>query len=640
MGRALPPQQDTREWELPAQGPLWRPGGPAPTAAMLRVLILALLWRGSLSQLSGFTLTVPQSVSVQEGFCVFVPCTFTYSASYNTYNFWDYKPDTRLYGYWYKDPANESQDPPVASSDPSRGVSQETQGRFRLVGELVHGDCSLLISEAQWRDTGRYFFRFEKGTLRYSYLFNSDGTDAKVAISVPDPPGPPNITWTLTRNGRRVPDVWGAEGDVVSLETQEGDSLSLSCEVGSRPKGTLSWAKGNESLSPGQEGAGRLELPNLSRGDAGEYRCWVKNSYGSASRALRVHVQTLEKTLQITVSRANRSDPQLFQDSSTLVANGSQLSARKGDSLRFLCSVASSPPAVLGWVRGSQIVEGASLEGENQLWLELPNVTVEDGGLYGCWAQNKQSSAQGTFQLLIEYSPQLGTRLNSSCRRQGPSISCSCSLRSQPLPQLQWQVDGEPLTGNSSRGALQVSSWAQGDEAVSTLNWTGSGVGGPRIFCLGSNPHGSYAVLHFDFRLPQRGAEEPGRLLGLGVACGLGVAVSFFLLGLCVIKLWGREPALPRAEPGEMANGSQAKLMADDASLIYSNVTTIPMGHKTPAACRTKGVQDEAAAAQAPLGPGEPDELHYATINFSKLQRKLGESPEAPDTEYSEVRLK
>ncbi|XP_050786711.1 sialic acid-binding Ig-like lectin 13 isoform X3 [Gopherus flavomarginatus] len=538
MGRALPPQQDTREWELPAQGPLWRPGGPAPTAAMLRVLILALLWRGSLSQLSGFTLTVPQSVSVQEGFCVFVPCTFTYSASYNTYNFWDYKPDTRLYGYWYKDPANESQDPPVASSDPSRGVSQETQGRFRLVGELVHGDCSLLISEAQWRDTGRYFFRFEKGTLRYSYLFNSDGTDAKVAISVPDPPGPPNITWTLTRNGRRVPDVWGAEGDVVSLETQEGDSLSLSCEVGSRPKGTLSWAKGNESLSPGQEGAGRLELPNLSRGDAGEYRCWVKNSYGSASRALRVHVQTLEKTLQITVSRANRSDPQLFQDSSTLVANGSQLSARKGDSLRFLCSVASSPPAVLGWVRGSQIVEGASLEGENQLWLELPNVTVEDGGLYGCWAQNKQSSAQGTFQLLIE--------------------------------------------------------------------------------C----------------------AEEPGRLLGLGVACGLGVAVSFFLLGLCVIKLWGREPALPRAEPGEMANGSQAKLMADDASLIYSNVTTIPMGHKTPAACRTKGVQDEAAAAQAPLGPGEPDELHYATINFSKLQRKLGESPEAPDTEYSEVRLK
>ncbi|XP_032655081.1 SIGLEC family-like protein 1, partial [Chelonoidis abingdonii] len=219
----------------------------------------------------------------------------------------------------------------------------------------------------------------------------------------------------------------------------------------------------------------------------------------------------------------------------TLVANGSQLSAREGDSLRFLCSVASSPPAVLGWVRGGRAVEGTRSAGENQLWLELPNVTAEDGGLYGCWAQNKQSSAQGTFQLLIEYSPRPGTGLNSSCQRQGPSISCSCSLHSQPQPQLQWQVDGVPLAGNGSRGALQVSSWAQGDEAVSILNWTGSGEGGPRIFCLGSNPHGSYAALHFDFSAPQRGAKEPGRLLGLGVACGLGVAVSFFLLGLCVI---------------------------------------------------------------------------------------------------------
>uniref|UniRef100_A0A452IBQ4 Ig-like domain-containing protein n=1 Tax=Gopherus agassizii TaxID=38772 RepID=A0A452IBQ4_9SAUR len=570
-----------------------------------------------------------------------VPCTFTYPASYYTDNFWDYRPDTRLYGYWYKDPANESQDPPVASSDPSRGVSQETQGRFRLAGELVYGDCSLLIREAQWRDTGRYFFRFEKGTLKYRSnrcdgdLLPWKGTGIvhppqRGHVSVPgkrslyqQPPCPTLVVAAsqLLSGGSLggpnppahlpVPDVWGAEADVVSLETQEGDSLSLSCEVGSRSKGTLSWAKGNESLSPGQEGAGHLELPNLSRGDAGEYWCWVKNSYGLASRTLRVHVQSKE---------LGGARP---QGGSSVEGAGLQGKV-EGDSLRFLCSVASSPPAVLGWVRGGRIIEGASLEGENQLRLELPNVTAEDGGLYGCWAQNKQSSAQGTFRLLIEYSPQLGTRLNSSCHHQGPSISCSCSLRSQPLPQLQWQVDGEPLTGNSSRGALQVSSWAQGDETLSTLNWTGSGEGGPRIFCLGSNPHGSYAALHFDFSPSQRG--ETLGFLSSVPSLGMGMRREPGLLG-----------SLPR-RVGEMRLGQP--MQSAQQGLPGVSALLLTQGHKTPAACRTKGVQDEAAAAQAPLGPGEPDELHYATINFSKLQRKLGEPPEAPDMEYSEVRLK
>ncbi|XP_065276015.1 sialic acid-binding Ig-like lectin 11 [Emys orbicularis] len=686
---------------------------------MLSVLILALLWRGSLSQQPEYTLTVPQSVSVQEGLCVLVPCTFTYPAVYDTYN-----SRARLFRYWYKDLVDVRYDPPVASSDPNRRVSQQTQGRFQLAENPAHGDCSLQISDARRTDAGRYFFRVE-GDFSYNYRSSTDRTDLTLTISVPRlteepeiqispargppgmllagepvtvtctapgrcsgtppqvtwtgpfsytardvstqlangtsshsstlrftptpgddgkklvctvtykprwepstsrtiqlrvgyPPGPPKITGSLTRNRRPVPDAWGAEGNVMSLVTQEGDSLTLSCEAGSRTEVTLSWARVNGSLSPGQGGAGYLELLNLSPGDVGEYQCWAKNSYGSASRALRVHVQY----------------------PGTLLANGSQLMGQEGDSLRFLCSIASSPPAVLGWERGGRALEGARLPGKNQLQLELPNVTAEDGGLYRCWAKNKESSAQGTFQLLVEYSPRPGTGLNSSCQRQGPSVSCSCSLRAHPPPRLQWQVDGEPLAGNGSWGALQVSSWAQGDEAVSTLSWTGSGDRGSQIFCLGYNPHGTYAALHFELSPPQRGAEEPGKLLGVGVACGLGVTVGFFLLGLCVIKLRGRGPAPPSGEAGEMANRSQAEHTADEASLIYSNVPTMPMDHKTPATHRTKGFQDRAAAAKVPLGPGEPEELHYAAIDFSKLQRKGAEPPEPPTTEYSEVQRK
>uniref|UniRef100_A0A8C4Y8J5 Ig-like domain-containing protein n=1 Tax=Gopherus evgoodei TaxID=1825980 RepID=A0A8C4Y8J5_9SAUR len=410
----------------------------------------------SLAQQPGFTLKVPQLVSMQEGLCVLV------LSSYDTDNSW-----ARLYRYWYKDPANVGWDPPVASSNPSRGVSQETLGRFQLAENPADGDCSLQISDARRTDAGRYFLRVEKGSLRYSYHFNSYEGKGPVSLKIQISPAhglpgtllagepvtvtctapgrcsgpPPRVTWTgpFSDTARDVSaqlanGTWahssalsftpgpgdhgeelvctvtyrppqgpstrrtvrlhvGSEDDVVSLETWEGDSLSLGCEAGNRPEAALSWAKGNESLSPSQGRAGHLELLNLSRGDAGEYRCWAKNPFGSASRTLRVHVQTLEKTLQITVSRANRNP-------GTLVVNGSQLTAREGDSLRFVCSVASNPPAVLGWVKGGRAVEGTCPVGENQLRLELPNVTAEDGGLYRCWAQNKESSAQGTFQLL------------------------------------------------------------------------------------------------------------------------------------------------------------------------------------------------------------------------------------------------
>ncbi|KAM9114665.1 myeloid cell surface antigen CD33-like [Pangshura tecta] len=176
MGRALSLHQDAGERELPPQGPPWRAGGPAT----LRVLILALLWRGSLSQPPGFTLTVPQSVSVQEGLCVLVPCTFTYPASYDTDN-----PSAQLYGKWYKEPATVGQDPPVATSASSLRVSNETQGRFRLTGDPARGDCSLQISDARRTDAGRYFLSIERGLFEHTYRSNSDGAGPALTISVP-----------------------------------------------------------------------------------------------------------------------------------------------------------------------------------------------------------------------------------------------------------------------------------------------------------------------------------------------------------------------------------------------------------------------------------------------------------------------
>uniref|UniRef100_A0A8C8S6P7 Ig-like domain-containing protein n=1 Tax=Pelusios castaneus TaxID=367368 RepID=A0A8C8S6P7_9SAUR len=152
---------------------------------MLRALILALLWRGKwcFSPSSGegqrLHLTEPETVSVQESLCVLVPCTFTYQDD-TKYYFWNSLP--QLHGHWFKYPADVNWDRPVASSDPVREVLEETRGRFQLVGDVMHGNCSLKINDARRTDGGRYFFRVERGGFKYSYRLTHSHTEPRISV--------------------------------------------------------------------------------------------------------------------------------------------------------------------------------------------------------------------------------------------------------------------------------------------------------------------------------------------------------------------------------------------------------------------------------------------------------------------------
>ncbi|XP_060145196.1 myeloid cell surface antigen CD33-like isoform X2 [Globicephala melas] len=128
-------------------------------------LLLSLLWAGSLAQDSRYRLEVQQSVTVQEGLCVRVPCSFYYH--------WEYTDNSApVFGYWFPEGADVKLDAPVATNNRHRKVQKETQGRFNLLGD--HGNnCSLDIRDARRRDQGSYFFRVERGTTLWSYKHNT-----------------------------------------------------------------------------------------------------------------------------------------------------------------------------------------------------------------------------------------------------------------------------------------------------------------------------------------------------------------------------------------------------------------------------------------------------------------------------------
>uniref|UniRef100_A0A8C3WLS8 Ig-like domain-containing protein n=1 Tax=Catagonus wagneri TaxID=51154 RepID=A0A8C3WLS8_9CETA len=111
-----------------------------------------------------YRLDVQETVTVQKGLCVRMPCSFTFRQDE-----WSQP----VHGYWFRKGANMFQDAPVATNNRYRKVQEETQGRFRLLGDPQNKNCSLDIRDAQSRDTGTYFFRVEAGSsVRYSYLGN------------------------------------------------------------------------------------------------------------------------------------------------------------------------------------------------------------------------------------------------------------------------------------------------------------------------------------------------------------------------------------------------------------------------------------------------------------------------------------
>ncbi|XP_042774418.1 sialic acid-binding Ig-like lectin 14 isoform X2 [Panthera leo] len=335
---------------------------------MVPLLLLPLLFGGEDPE---YQLRVQESVTVQEGLCVHVPCSFSYPWK------WGYS-RTMLYIYWFRDRDTSSNRYLVATNNPQRAVRTEARGRFHLVGDPWAYNCSLRIRDAMRSDEGVYFFRVERGEdVRYTY------TDTTMTLRVA----------ALTQE----PDIHFPEPLKSGWPTELACSLPGSCG-GGRPL-TFSWVGAAlDSLDPESLHSSVLAFTPRPQDHGTNLTCQVKlpEVQATVERTIRLNVSYAPHNLTISIFFSNVTVPKTL-------CNGMSLPVLEGQFLRLVCVADSNPPAVLSWSQEGKALSPSQPSAPGVL--ELPHVGAGDEGEFTCQAQHPLGSQHISFSLSVQRSP-------------------------------------------------------------------------------------------------------------------------------------------------------------------------------------------------------------------------------------------
>ncbi|EFB13133.1 hypothetical protein PANDA_017849, partial [Ailuropoda melanoleuca] len=548
---------------------------------MVSLLLLPLLWGGSLQEDPGFELRVQDSVTVQEGLCVQVSCSFSYP--------WSSWPSTGMpYMNWFRVGDSSYKRYPVATNDRRKTVKTETQGRFHLVGNSWDNNCSLRIREARRSDQAVYEFQVDTGDYRkYTYR------DKQLALQVT----------ALTQK----PDIHFLEPLKSGHPTNLTCSLLGSCEE-ERSLTFFSWVGGAlDSLDPRTLRSSVLTLTPRLRDHGSNLTCQVQLSgtQGTVERTISLNVSCDWCPLSLHLSP---KAPKILENTSSILI-------REGQALQLHCAADSNPPAELSWFWGSPALNATPIC--KSPILDLPQVGAEEEGDLTCQAQNWLGSQHISLHLSVLYPPRL---LPPSCSWEGEGLHCNCSSRALPAPTLRWQLGEGLLEGNHSNASWTVTSSSAGPWTNSSLSLSGPLGSSLRLSCEARNAHGSQsaAVLLLSGKSAFQAGAVPAALGGAG-AMAL-VSLSLCLLFFCLVKARRKQ-----------ASGSREGL--DDEDPVMGTVAwgsrKKPWPDSPPA--------QEAPARDAPSS-GEQQELHYASFSFQEMKSREPDEDAAGTNEYSEIK--
>jgi len=226
---------------------------------------------------------------------------------------------------------------------------------------------------------------------------------------------------------------------------KEGEEAILQCQVGGNPVPTVSWSREGGGL-PGQAHpacprGGCLNIPNVSRADAGHYVCTASNGVGEPATA----------TLGLTVRF-----PPTVRVEKELVATG------PGQRLELVCNVEGEPLPTMVWYFGENKVHtsvqgGISVHHTSNLHtLTISETDSSTFGNYSCLASNSLGSYKKHIE--VHGRPTEATFLRGGMRSGRNSFELSWKVHSF-VKIHEYRLLYRGLTTTGTKTAVANSDW-------------------------------------------------------------------------------------------------------------------------------------------------------------------------------------
>jgi len=226
---------------------------------------------------------------------------------------------------------------------------------------------------------------------------------------------------------------------------RNGYTVTLECSIENIGSSVIVWKQTDRIISAGEvllrkdsrmsliksSNGFNLQLANVTPDDRGEYICEVE-TFGDPIHQMN--------NLNVLVPPVISS-----------LHPGSNLTVRKGSTVKLACNATGFPKPDITWQREYQMLPSGEKQSSGSL-LSLPNVSRHDSGTYICEAANGvDNPVRAKIDLRIIFEPEIQVDKVWVHADVSVEVEISCIVHAEPMAEVKWYRDTMLLDPNESR---------------------------------------------------------------------------------------------------------------------------------------------------------------------------------------------